>query len=507
MKPIERSQGGTPSERYLAGLAERSFLNLWCYPNAFIDKGIKNAGDGKELCDLLVVCGDDVVIFSDKSICWPSGDDIELAWSRWYRRAVEKSVAQIRGAERWIRDFPERIFLDPKCSQPLPIELPPANRRRVHGVAVALGAQQACQRFFGGCSDGSLMIMPEIVGSGHTDKNLAGRLPFAFGDVDPDGPFIHVFDETALDTVLGEMDTISDFVGYLNARSETIRSKHLFASPGEADLLATYLLTEDKDGYHHFPRPDNLIESGLFKYVVEEGTYESFSQSEQFKLRRSANKTSYIWDKLITTFTDHIMAGTSVEIAGEMPTAARAEPALRIMAQENRTVRRALGSAVQGALEQSSRLQQDRFARVILPNEGFADPTCGYVFMTLAYPTYLDGRGGYEQYRKVRVAMLQNYCLTFLHENRNFKKMLGIAMDASRQGRKGGSEDMLAVQVDEWTPELEASVAKARAQYEILQPDRLVKSGLSVQEFPEVPQVSRQQRRAAERAARKRERR
>lgn len=507
MKPILRAEGGTPSERYLARLAERSFLNLWCYPNAFIDKGIKNGGDGKELCDLLVLCGDDVVIFSDKSINWPGGEDVELAWSRWYRRAVDKSVAQIRGAERWIRDFPERIFLDPKCSQPLPFQLPPLGRRRVHGVAVALGAQGACREFFGGHSDGALMVMPEIVGAGHTDKDLAGRLPFAFGDVDPSGPFVHVFDETALDIVLGEMDTISDFIGYLNARSETIRAKYLFAAPSEADLLATYLLTEDSDGNHHFPKPENLVEAGLFKYVVEEGTYESFSQSDQFKLRCSANKTSYVWDKLITTFTDHIIAGTSVEIAGEMPTAARAEPALRLMAQENRTVRRALGSAIIGALEQSSQIKQDRFTRVIVPNEGFADPACGYVFMTLAYPEYLNDRGGYEQYRKVRVSMLQSYCLSFLHDNRQFNKMVGIAMDASRPGRRGGSEDMLAVQVEQWTPELEADVAKARSQYEILQPGRLVKSGLSVQEFPEVPQVSRQQRRAAERAARKHERR
>lgn len=505
MEPIVRSKGGTPSEKYLAELAERSFLDLWCYPNAFIDKGVKNGGDGKELCDLLVVCGDDVVIFSDKSIGWPNGDDVDLAWSRWYRRAVEKSVAQIRGAERWVRDFPDRVFLDRKCKERLPLEFPPLPRRRVHGVAIALGAQEACGKYFGGGSDGALMIMPEIVGAGHTDKNLAGRVPFAFGDVDPDGPFVHVFDETALNIVLREMDTMSDFVGYLIARSDTIRSKHLFAAPSEAGLLAVYLLTEDKKGNHHFPRPELAIETGPFKYVVEEGTYDNFSKSEQFKLRLAANKPSYVWDKLITTFTEHIIAGTTVEIAGEVPTAARAEPALRLMAQENRTVRRALGSAIIGALDQSAKSQQDRFTRVIVPNEGFADPECGYVFMTLAYPAYLDGKGGYDQYRKVRVAMLQSYCLAFLSENRHFKKMVGIAMDASRPGRKGGSEDMLAVQVDEWTAELEADVAKARAQYEILQPDRLVTSGLSVQEFPEV-QGSRQQRRAAERAARKRER-
>lgn len=503
MKPIVRSKGETPSERYLATLADHSFLELWSYPNTFIDKGIKNGGDGKELCDLLVVCGDDVIIFSDKSISWPESDNVELSWSRWYRRAVHKSVAQIRGAERWIRKFPDRIYLDPKCSNALPIALPPLDRIRIHGVAVALGAQNACSNHFED-ADGSLMIVPSIIGEAHTDAQAPDRMPFAFGDVDPGGPFVHVFDETALNVVLREMDTISDFVEYLNERSSTIRNKNLMVAPSEADLVATYLQTEDIDGNHHFPRPPQESHPDTFMYGVSSGTYREFIKDQQYRLRREANKASYAWDKLITTFTEHIMAGTSVEIAGELPTAARAEPALRIMARENRTVRRALGEAILGAVKQSGQLPQDRFARCIMPMNGFADPECGYVFMTLAYPSHLDGKGGYEQYRKVRTAMLQTYCMSFLHDHRQMKRMVGIAMDKPNTGRRGSSEDMVAVEITDWSPELEADVAKSRAQYEILQSSRLVKSNLSVQEFPSVKSpLSRQQRRAAERSARK----
>ncbi|MDE0307012.1 MAG: hypothetical protein OXI87_19340 [Albidovulum sp.] len=66
--PVTKAEGVTPSERYLAGLAENSFLNLWSYPNPFRDqkKGIK--GDGKEICDLLVVCGAFIIIFSEKTV-------------------------------------------------------------------------------------------------------------------------------------------------------------------------------------------------------------------------------------------------------------------------------------------------------------------------------------------------------------------------------------------------------------------------------------------------------
>ena len=75
MHEIKRGSGTTPSERYLATIADRNFLNLWSYPNLFADRRSGNKGDGKELCDLLVVCGDHVLIFSDKSIDWPNGAD------------------------------------------------------------------------------------------------------------------------------------------------------------------------------------------------------------------------------------------------------------------------------------------------------------------------------------------------------------------------------------------------------------------------------------------------
>jgi hypothetical protein len=53
MEKINRSLGTTPSERYLAKLADRTFLNLWSYPNLFIDRKEGAKGTGKELCDLL----------------------------------------------------------------------------------------------------------------------------------------------------------------------------------------------------------------------------------------------------------------------------------------------------------------------------------------------------------------------------------------------------------------------------------------------------------------------
>jgi hypothetical protein len=56
---IEKSSGQTPTEQYLSQLCERTFLNIWAYPNPY-------KADGKELCDLLVVFENTVFLFFDR---------------------------------------------------------------------------------------------------------------------------------------------------------------------------------------------------------------------------------------------------------------------------------------------------------------------------------------------------------------------------------------------------------------------------------------------------------
>ncbi len=62
------AEGTTDSERALTRLAKKAFLSLWSYANVYTDEGrTKGKGDGKELVDLLVVFGNDVLLFSDKA--------------------------------------------------------------------------------------------------------------------------------------------------------------------------------------------------------------------------------------------------------------------------------------------------------------------------------------------------------------------------------------------------------------------------------------------------------
>ncbi len=173
--PITRADGVTTAERYLKLLCDRSFLSLWSYPGVYRDQGRAGGrGDGKELCDLLVVFENHIIIFSDKACAFPDTGDVDLDWSRWYRRAVEASAKQVRGAERWIREHPDCLFLDRACTQPFPIDLPDPATATFHRIVVAHDVSERCRREFGG--SGSLMIAPDIIGTKHYQEVGPKRL-------------------------------------------------------------------------------------------------------------------------------------------------------------------------------------------------------------------------------------------------------------------------------------------------------------------------------------------
>lgn len=53
--------------------------------------------------------------------------------------------------------------------------------------------------------------------------------------------FVHVLDDRSLSTVMGELDTVSDFVGYLSSEEALVTSGAIsIVSPGEDDLLAIF---------------------------------------------------------------------------------------------------------------------------------------------------------------------------------------------------------------------------------------------------------------------------
>src|SRR4051812_30988528 len=160
--PIIRANGVTAAEQYLKDLCEKTFLSLWSYPGIYRDQRSSARSEGKEFADLLVVFGDEIIIFSDKHCPFPNSGNLTLDWSRWFRSAVAGGARQGWGAERWIREHPHRLFLDRACTKRFPYDLPDLTTAHFHIVVVAHEVSAACATSLGG--SGSLIISNDVRG-------------------------------------------------------------------------------------------------------------------------------------------------------------------------------------------------------------------------------------------------------------------------------------------------------------------------------------------------------
>ncbi len=455
-QPIVRGEGLTTSERYLAKLGERSFLNLWSYPNTFRDQmDHPGASQGKELCDLLVVCGPHIVIFSEKTIAWQSDKPTPVAWSRWFRSAVADSVKQIRGAERWIMQHPHRIFLDAACKSPLPIALPSPTERIIHRVVIAQGAAEACRRHFGRGS-GSIHIRPDIEGAAHFDANGGHVIePFCVGDVDPQGPFVHVLDETSLDIAMRELDTITDFTAYLQKKEAFIRAGRLAKVEGEENLIAYYAVRINEEGDHDFTHPSGGAWPLGEAITIDNGQYNAFASDPQYIAKKHAEQNSYVWDRLIEVFTRPLLDGTSLVPEGQAFNLQKSEIGVRQMALVSRFLRRSHGKAVLGAFEEGRKT--DRFFRMMMDRGEKPGSEVGFFVLILNYLDWME-IDGYDDFRKKRAYLAEIYAMAILAKFSALRHVVGIAMEAPGRD-KGGAEEMVYGEQKEWSDEERAELA------------------------------------------------
>lgn len=425
--PVVKASGITKTEQSLRYLAEHSFLSLWSYPNLFKSKG-------QELCDLLVVFGKHVLIFSDKDIKYSRTDSRDVAWKRWFKKAVMKSSAQVYGAERWLKQYPNRIYLDPTCAQIFPLDLPSPDEMIVHRIVVAHGASEWCKQELGGT--GSLMIAPDVIGDQHYD--LTATQPFTIGQINPEKGFVHVFDDTTLDVVMRTLDTITDFTNYLTRKERFIASGKLVFAAGEDDLLAFYLRKLNDEGEHDF-----VVQEKFDSIGIDEGLWVEFSRHPQRLAQIEADKVSYFWDELIERFNENLLADTQYYTT--QPGVKHSEQILRFMAKESRIRRRLLAKSL---LEFAYKTPANhKAARVMQPSRP-GDPSYVFVLVPSLYAKTS------EEYREVRYKLLEAYCLATKLMYPEALDIVGIAAEPGNPGISG--EDALYLDAREWTPELEA---------------------------------------------------
>jgi len=273
------------AEEFVFKICRETFLSLWSYANPL-------GKDNKELCDILVVCEPDIIIFNVKEIKVSDSGDVTTDWKRWNRRAVEESAKQTYGAERWLKSAPHVIRSDGNPG----LNLPAWKEQVIHRVVVALGGKNKVPIFFGDFGKG----------------------------------FVHVLDDTSFGIILQELDTISDFIDYLSEKEQYyMAGKETPLLAGEENLLALYLHSGKK-----LPSNYNIVH-------VEGELWDSFTKKSEYLRKKNEDKISYLWDDIIEEIAKDVLEG-NLEFSRSPD---NGEMILRTMAREYRFSRRILGKS------------------------------------------------------------------------------------------------------------------------------------------------------------------
>lgn len=435
LTPIVRGEGTTPGERELAKLVDLSFFGLWSYPSVHREYTKGGRTLRHEVADLVVFFGKDVVIFSEKDIKFPDGDDLAIAWGRWFSQSVSKSVGQLRGAERHVKLGSNALFLDAKCTQPFPFALN-ASDLRIHLVAICRNSSACAKEYFAQFSEecslissGSLMFVAQC------REEQMRATPFCIGDFDPQKTFVHVFDEESFNLLITELDAGPDFIDYLRVRERAVRKERLSVFHGEEDFLAVYLNNIGESGFGAI-RPDRPLppssDDALFAF--EEGLWPLFKKTPSYALHAAQREAAGFWKRLTNDFSQAILTATVGEAQNE--SLEMHEQALRAMASENRLSRAALGHSL---MEKFNTVPTNSRSARVVPS--LSNPGRLYIF--LLFPR-IEAHGTYEGYRKERRACMELYARVALLKFPDYPEI--VIFGADTKGSVGSSETVLFVE-------------------------------------------------------------
>lgn len=171
---------GSEGEDFVNEIAYKSLLKYWCYPNPKYENGNK-----KEICDLLIIFKNICIIISVKNYQF-KGNHI-----RYFNNTIEKALKQINGGHKTLfkKDTVEIKHPDKKTEK-----FPKKDIDRIFKIIINLGEN---------------LNFYEIT---RTTIN---------------NDFITIFDKESFQIILSELNTIPDFIDYLEKRENLFKSKNV----------------------------------------------------------------------------------------------------------------------------------------------------------------------------------------------------------------------------------------------------------------------------------------
>lgn len=469
---VHTSDGITASERYLVKKCKKTFMALWSYPNPY-----KREKGGKELCDVLALFDNHIFIFSDKYCDFASNTHVAKAWNRWYNHAVAAGANQILGAERWLRGGGE-VCLDAQCQQPFPLPITINEQTKIYRIIVARGATNACKNYFHGGS-GSLMvntgIMPKqhlcnIDRNGVIDSNY-GDVVFRIGRVCDEKHVFHVFDDFTLDCVMNELDTVSDFIEYLDEKEKFITDGKVLMATGEEDLLAQYLMTMNNDK-HAFVSNEEYVNYSTF---LLDDLWEKYISHPDYATKHQANKVSYVWDALLDEAFSNMQGGKLTAVSH--PDYASQNILFARFAKPCRVYRRELGRMMVEsnlkAREAGMAKRQSFCRRVIMESS----PDTLFVFYWMNTLPSDDS----EKFRSIRKYTLEQKMLSYIPSHPNVEYIIGVAQTTNLE--MDSSQDFALIRTCDFDINGEDVQSAIRFFAEVTHGDRLEKHLVSSEEY------------------------
>lgn len=352
---------GKNAEDFVYELAKKSFLTDWCYRNPVIP-------NGKELCDMLVVYDDVAIIWQIK--------DLKVEDGKYKESEFIQNTNQILTARNRLFGLKLPIELDnPRRGKE---NFNPNDIKRIHLISAVL-------------VDDSLFF-PLV-------EEVKGQI-------------VHTFNREFTEIALTELDTIKDFIGYLEERESLIKSNlKIMLFGGERELLAYYLMNDRSF--------NNLKEHSLA--IIDEGLWKELHKKQEYIAKKTEDQISYLWDSMIDRA--HEGGGNYEKIAREL-------------ARPNRFERRYLSKAFAEAQIKAHHEKYSNHLRRLVKAEN---------------TTYCFGFLDEKERRESRQNMIQTLCFVARGTIKENKKVIGIATEMKI--KPSCSYDFCFLELPAWTKE------------------------------------------------------